>query len=133
MIDSLRRLNPLMHNILAVWTCFKEAFQRRFTYSTKELQARAALKKHKFRYPNIDRYIATFEDLVVKAGYDLRSQETFSLFLKGFSANARLLDKLFLPPVPEMYLAIKRQAVAITKLMQLVNAIAQAPPSSFPF
>jgi len=37
MLDSLRRLHPVQHNVPAVWNHFKEAFRTKFTDSTREL------------------------------------------------------------------------------------------------
>jgi hypothetical protein len=85
MIDSLRRLHPVHHNIPRVWEQFEQAFKDKFMDSTRELQARTQLKQLKFKYPEIDEYIASFEDLIVHAGYNLASQETINLFLKGFN------------------------------------------------
>jgi hypothetical protein len=48
------------------------AFIQKFSNLTKGLRAHTELEKLKFRYPNIDRYITEFEDLVVKVRYDLR-------------------------------------------------------------
>jgi len=128
MLDSLRRLHPVQHNVLAVWNHFETAFRDKFTNSTRELQARTQLKRLKFRYPDIDGYIAEFEDLIVQAGYNLAFQETINLFLKGFNKNRNLLDKVFTPLVPVAYEAMKRRLVVIVKLMQLVNSIAQDAP-----
>ena len=84
-IDSLRRLHPVHHNVPRVWEQFEQAFKDKFMDSTRELQARTQLKQLKFKYPEIDEYIASFEDLIVHAGYNLASQETINLFLKGFN------------------------------------------------
>jgi len=66
--------------------------------------------------------------LIVHAGYNLASKEAINLFLKGFSKNRNLLDKVFTPPVPMAYGAMKRRLIAIVKSMQLVNSIAQNAP-----
>ena len=76
--------------------------------STSELQARNQLKKLKFCYSDIDGHIAEFEDLIVKVNYNLASQEAINLFLRGFSHNRNLLDKVFTPPVPKTYRNMKR-------------------------
>jgi hypothetical protein len=123
MIDSLRRLHPVHHNVPVVWEEFEQAFKDKFVDSTHKLQARNQLKQLKFKYPDIDKYIANFEDLIVHTGYNLASKEAINLFLKGFSKNRNLLDKVFTPPVPMAYGAMKRCLVAIIKLMQLVNLI----------
>jgi len=128
MLNSLRRLHPVQHNISVVWNHFERAFRDKFTDSTRELRARTQLKRLKFRYLDIDGYIAEFEDLIVQAGYNIASQETINLFLKGFNRNRNLLDKVFTPPVPVTYEAMKRRLIAIVKSMQLVNLIAQDAP-----
>ena len=133
MLETLRRLHLVHHNVPTVWNNFERAFKQKFMDSTSELQARNQLNKLKFHYPDIDGHIAEFEDLIVKANYNLASQEMINLFLKGFSHNRTLLDKVFSPPVPETYEAIKWCTVAIVKSMQLVNSIAQNAPDFRPF
>jgi hypothetical protein len=128
MIDTLRRLHPVHHNVPTVWEEFEQAFKDKFVDSTRELQARNQLEQLKFKYPNINEYIANFKDLIVHAGYNLASKEAINLFLKGFSKNRNLLDKVFTPPVPTAYGAMKRRLIAIVKSMQLVNSIAQNAP-----
>jgi Zinc knuckle len=133
MIDTIRRLHPVHHNVPAVWNEFEHAFRQKFVDSTGELRARNQLDKLKFKYPDIDGHIAEFEDLIVKANYNLASQEAINLFLKGFSHSRNLLDKVFTPPVPETYETMKKRMVAIVKSMQLVNSIAQNAPDFRPF
>ncbi len=128
MLNSLRRLHPVQHNVPAVWNHFEQEFWQKFTNSTKELRARNQLKKLRFRYLDINRYIAKFEDLIVQANYTLVSQETINIFLKGFNKNRSLLDKVFTLPVLVTYKAMKQRLIAIIKLMQLVNSIAQDAP-----
>jgi hypothetical protein len=96
------------HNVPAVWIEFEQAFREKFVDSTGKLRARNQLDKLKFKYPEIDGHIAEFEDLIVKANYNLASQEAINLFLKGFSHNRSLLDKVFTPPVPGTYEAMKK-------------------------
>jgi hypothetical protein len=129
MIDTLRHLHPVHHNVLAVWNEFKKEFRKKFMNSTAKLCARNQLDKLKFKYLDINGHIAEFEDLIVKANYNLGSQKAINLFLKGFSHNRSLLDKVFTPPVPETYEMMKRCMVAIVKSMQLVNSIAQNTPN----
>ena len=96
------------HNVPAVWNEFEQAFRQKFVDSTGELRARNQLDKLKFKYPEIDGHIAEFEDLIVKANYNLASQEAINLFLKGFSHSRNLLNKVFTLPVAETYEAMKR-------------------------
>jgi hypothetical protein len=133
MIDAIRRLHPVHHNVPAVWIEFEQAFREKFVDSMGELHARNQLDKLKFKYPEINGHIAKFKDLIVKANYNLASQEAINLFLKGFSHNRSLLNKVFTPPVPGTYDTMKRQMIAIVKSMQLVNSIAQNAPDFRPF
>jgi hypothetical protein len=133
MIDVLRHLHLVHHNIPMVWNEFEKAFRQKFVDSMSELHARNQLDKLKFKYPDIDGHIAEFEDLIVKVNYNLASQEVIKLFLKGFSHNRNLLNKVFTPPVSETYETMKRCMVVIIKLMQLVNLIAQNTPDFQPF
>jgi hypothetical protein len=93
MIDSLRRLHPVHHNVPMVWEEFEQVFKDKFVDSTHKLRARNQLKQLKFKCPNIDKYIANFEDLIVHAGYNLASKEVINLFLKRFSKNRTYLTK----------------------------------------
>jgi hypothetical protein len=133
MIDAIRRLHPVHHNVPAVWIEFEQAFREKFVDSTGELRARNQLDKLKFKYPEINGHIAEFKDLIVKANYDLASQEAINLFLKGFSHNRSLLNKVFTPPVPGTYKAMKKRMIAIVKSMQLMNSIVQNAPDFRPF
>jgi len=48
MLNSLRRLHPVQHNVPVVWNHFEEAFQTKFTDSMRELWARTQLERLKF-------------------------------------------------------------------------------------
>ena len=48
--------------------------------------------------------------MIVHTGYNLVSKEAINLFLKGFGKNRNLLDKVFTPPVPTAYGAMKMKA-----------------------
>jgi hypothetical protein len=108
MINTLRRLHLVHHNVPRVWEQFEQAFKDKFIDSIRELQARIQLKQLKFKYPEIDEYIASFKNLIVHMGYNLACQETINLFLKGFNRNRNLLDKVFTLPVPVTYKSMKR-------------------------
>jgi hypothetical protein len=87
MLNALRRLHPVHHNVPAVWEHFEDQFMKKFSDSTREFRFRTALEHLRFKYPDINGFIVEFEDLVVRAGYDLESQETMLFFLKGFEKN----------------------------------------------
>ena len=48
MLNSLRRLHLVQHNVPTVWNHFEAAFRAKFTDSTRELQARGQLERLKF-------------------------------------------------------------------------------------
>jgi hypothetical protein len=52
-------------------------------------------------FPEIDQYIADFEELVRRAGYTIGSEETISFFLNGLTPS--ILDTIIAPPFPETY------------------------------
>jgi len=84
--------------------------------STKTQQSRQQLEKLRFRFPDIDQYIADFKDLENLSGYTIGNDETINLFLKGFKNAQEILAEILAPPVPVTYYAIKERAVSITKL-----------------
>jgi hypothetical protein len=73
------------------------------------------------RFPEIDQYIADFEELVRRAGYTIGSEETISFFLNGLTPS--ILDAIIAPPFPETYQQHKAKAIQHTKARQMVEAI----------
>jgi hypothetical protein len=73
------------------------------------------------RFPEIDQYIADFEELVRRASYTIGSEETISFFLNGLTPS--VLDTIIAPPFPENYNEYKAKAVQHTKARQMVEAI----------
>ena len=65
----LRSLDPIQDNIPQVWDYFTKEFENQFTDSTKTQCSRQQLERLRFRFPEIDQYIADFEDLVNLSGY----------------------------------------------------------------
>jgi len=64
MIDTLRCLHPVHHNVPAVWNKFEKEFRKKFVDSTAELRARNHLDKLKFKYPDINSHIQCLKKLV---------------------------------------------------------------------
>jgi hypothetical protein len=123
MTTWLRGLDPLNDNIPQVWDYFTDEFERKFVDSTKTQQSRQQLEKLRFRFLEVDQYIADFEDLANLSGYTVGNNETINLFLKGFENARDILGGILAPPVPVTYYAIKERAVSITKSRQPINAI----------
>jgi hypothetical protein len=72
-------------------------------------------------FPEIDQYIADFEELVRHAGYTIESEETISFFLNGLTPS--ILDTIIAPPFSENYNQYKAKAIQHTKARQMVEAI----------
>jgi len=83
---------------------------------TKTQRSRQQLKKLQFKFPDIDQYIADFEDLANASGYTVGNDETINLFLKGFGDACDLLHGILAPPLLTMYYKLKTRAINITKL-----------------
>ena len=111
----LRSLDPMQDNVPQVWDYFTEEFESQFTDSTKMQRSRQQLEKLRFRFPEIDQYIADFEDLVNLSGYTVGNDETINLFLKGFENARDVLGGILSPPIPVTYYAIKERAISVTK------------------
>jgi hypothetical protein len=73
------------------------------------------------RFPDIDQYIATFEELARQASYTIGNGETISFFLKGLTPS--ILEGIMKPPFITNYIDIKQRAVDITKAKQLIEGI----------
>ena len=65
------------------------------------------------RFPEVDQYIADFEELVRCAGYTIGSEETIRFFLNGLTPS--ILDAVICPPFPTNYNKYKAKAVQHTK------------------
>jgi hypothetical protein len=62
--DWIDGLNPLQDDYEIVWTQFQQKFCDQFTDSQQQQCACIELENLKMRFPNVDQYIAKFEDLV---------------------------------------------------------------------
>ncbi len=116
MTTWLRNLDPVNDNVPQVWDYFTTTFEQQFTDSTKMQQSRQQLEKLQFKFPDIDQYIADFEDLTNLSGYTVRNNETINLFLKGFKHACDLLGGILAPPILTTYYELKDRAINVTKL-----------------
>jgi len=73
------------------------------------------------KFPEIDQYIAKFEDLARLAGYTIGNEETINFFLKGLSQS--ILEDVKKPPFVTTYNDIKDCAIQTTKAKQLIKGI----------
>src|SRR6266853_1913361 len=131
MMTWLRSLDPVNDNIPRVWDYFTETFEQQFSDSTRTQRSRQQLEKLRFKFPNIDQYIADFEDLANLSGYTVSNDETINLFLKGFKGARDLLNGILAPPLLNTYYDLKTRAINVTKSRQLINAIQRNAPGGY--
>jgi hypothetical protein len=108
-------------NTRALWEGFLIEFADQFQDTQREMRARQEIAKLKMKYPDIDGYIAKFEELARIAEYNTGSMETIQLFLN--SLDRKILAKVMGMPVPITYLQFKNRAVQVTKAKQVIEGI----------
>jgi Ty3 transposon capsid-like protein/Zinc knuckle len=117
-IDSLDQTDD---DIQLVWDTFIQEFTEHFTDSQEQQRARLDLDKCKMRFPDIDQYVADFEELIRCPGYTIGSEESISFFLNGLTPS--ILDKIITHPFPTTYNEYKAKAIQQMKARQMVEAI----------
>src|SRR6266851_3400735 len=131
MTTWLRGLDLINNNVLRVCDYFTNTFEQQFSDSTKVQRSRQQLEKLRFKFLDINQYIADFEDLANLSGYTVGNDETINLFLKGFENARDLLYRILVPPILTMYYKLKEWAINVTKLRQLINMIQRNTPGGY--
>jgi len=108
----LDTLDPILDNIPDVWDQFLYEFSQQFQDSQRENRARGEIECCTMRFPEIDDYIARFEDLSRIAGYDANSGAVFQLFTKGLPDD--ILKEVLTSPTPTTYIDLKDKAILAT-------------------
>ncbi len=88
-------------NTADIWRVFQRHFYRRFTNTQVDSTARRELTHLKMRFPDIDSYIADFEQTVQKALYCLGSHEMNQQFLSGLPRD--VAEDVMRYPTPITY------------------------------
>jgi len=114
-------LDPAIDDIELVWEQFQTEFTEQFTDLQQQQRARLDLNNCRMKFPEIDQYIAKFEDLARLAGYTVGNEETINYFLKGLSQS--ILEDVMKPPFATTYNDIKERAIQTTKAKQLIEGI----------
>ena len=81
--ELLCTLDPIHDNVLALWEHFEREFQKKFQDLSKQQRARASLDNHWMKWPDVDAYISSFEELLHLADYTMGNNESTNLFLRG--------------------------------------------------
>jgi Retrotransposon gag protein/Zinc knuckle len=120
-------LDPAVDNVPIVWEQFQIEFARQFQDSQREDRARIKIENVRMRFPEVDEYIAQFEELARQAGYTQGNPETTQLFLKGLTKS--ILEDVLKPPFVHGYPAIKERAIQSTKSKQMIESIVGRRPN----
>jgi hypothetical protein len=117
MLDGLN----LADNVPELWMQFLEEFAQQFQDMQKEDRARAQLKGLQMKFPDIDAYIAKFEELARQVGYTTGNPETSHQFIKGLTQS--VMEDIFKPPHVTTYQEIKQKAIDCTRSKVLLENI----------
>jgi len=117
----LDTLDLVLNNIPDVWDQFLYEFSQQYQDSQKENRARGKIECCTMKFPEIDDYIARFEDLARIAGYDANSSAVFQLFTKGLLDD--ILKEVLTSPTPQTYTELKEKAINSTRSKVLINNI----------
>jgi len=120
----LDTLDPILDNIPDVWDQFLFEFLQQYQDSQRENRARGKIEYCTMKFPEIDDYIARFEDLSCIAGYDANSGVVFQLFTKGLPDD--ILKEVLTSPTPQTYTNLKDKAILATRSKVLINNILHA-------
>jgi len=78
----LDTLDPVLDNIPDIWDQFLFEFSQQYQDSQRKNQARGNIEHCTMKFPEIDNYIARFEDLSCIARYTASNNEVFQLLTK---------------------------------------------------
>src|SRR6266481_1935017 len=108
-------------NTYDVWCIFQRHFYRRFTDTQADSTARKELVMLKMRFPEIDSYIADFEQTVRRALYRLGSHEMNQQFLSGLPCD--VAEDVMRYPMPITYQEYTEKALASVKSKVLLRNV----------
>src|SRR6266478_6562414 len=100
-----------------IWRIFQQWFYHRFTDTQADSTARKELILLKMRFPEIDSYIANFEQTVRKALYQLGSHEMNQQFLSGLPRDVAKDMMHYLTPITYQEYSQKALASVQSKVL----------------
>ena len=109
MLQWIQQIND-HSNMDDVWRIFQRRFYLQFTDTQADPTARKELVQLKMRFPDIDSYIADFEQTVRKALYQLGSHEMNQQFLSGLPWD--VAEDVMRYPTPITYQEYTQKALA---------------------
>src|SRR5713226_9498254 len=111
--ELLCALDPVHNNMPALWEHFEWEFQQKFQDSSKQQRARASLNNHHIKWPDIDAYISSYEELLRLADYTAGNNESANLFLQGLPQS--IATEVMKAPFLTGYKETKQKAIDATK------------------
>ncbi len=108
-------------NMDDVWRIFLQRFYARFMDTQLDTMARKDLTQLKMRFPDIDSYIADFEQTIRKALYCLGSHEMNQQFLSGLPRD--VAEDVMCYPTPITYQEYTQKALASVRLKVLLRNV----------
>jgi hypothetical protein len=115
----LDNLDPA-NNVDALWEQFLTEFAAQYQDSQREANARHRLASYKMKFPEIDQYIAGFEELCRRANYTAGNPETLQFFLQGLSPD--VLRDVHKPPFAVGYNQTKERAIQVTQAILQIKS-----------
>jgi hypothetical protein len=76
------------------------------------------------QFPEINAYIAKFEELARQVRYTAGNPETMHTFIKGLTSM--VMEDILKPPHVQTYHAVKQKVIECTRSMVLLDNILQA-------
>src|SRR5216684_505984 len=119
--ELLRALDPVHDNVPALWEHFEREFRKKFQDSSKQQRARASLDNHRMKWPDIDAYVSSFEELLRLVEYTAGNNESANLFLRGLPCS--IATEVMKPPLPTGYEEMKQKAIDATRSSQIIQSM----------
>src|SRR5258708_10368912 len=119
--ELLRALDPMHDNIPTLWEHFEREFRKKFQDSSKQQRARASLDTHQMKWPEIDAYVSSFEELLRLAEYTAGNNDSAKLFLRGLPRSTA--TEVMKPPLPVGYEEMKQKAIDATRSSQIIQSM----------
>src|SRR5580693_6941957 len=108
----LEQLDPAIDNMPTLWDQFLDKFREHFADTHKVDKVQSELESLTMSFPEINQYIAQFEDLSNKAGYVLGHEEVTHLFIRGLPQS--ILPDVVKTPLNVDYTTYKQRAIDAT-------------------
>jgi hypothetical protein len=111
------------------WTNFLVAFQERFLDTQRDTKARQKLEYLKLKGIDVDSYVQDFRALARDAGYDLREQSVWRIYLKGLPESIRI--KVWEYPLPQTFNELADKTLSVVKVKGTHGDIWGTPTRGF--